>query len=89
MNELEKTASNFTTFYYAKLDDAEKRTELKDLYVRQANSIPKSCCADLFLSQTDTSMMTWEGDAILGQTNIVAKLAVSTVIIDAIDHEQP
>jgi hypothetical protein len=33
--------------------------------------------------------MTWEGDPILGQANIVTKLAVSTVIIDVIDHEQP
>jgi len=56
MNQLEKTAADFTAFYYAKVDDIEKRAELKDLY-------------------TEASVMTWEGDVILGQTNIVAKLA--------------
>jgi len=56
MDELQKTATDFTAFYYAKIDDAEKRAELKDLY-------------------NETSMMTWEGDPILGQANIVTKLA--------------
>jgi hypothetical protein len=41
MDELQKTATEFTAFYYAKIDDAEKRAELKDLYVRHANLIPK------------------------------------------------
>jgi len=38
--DLQKTATDFTTFYYAKIDDVEKRAELKDLYVRRGNPHP-------------------------------------------------
>jgi hypothetical protein len=40
MDELNKTATEFIAFYYAKIDDPEKRVELKDLYVRHANPHP-------------------------------------------------
>ena len=49
MNQpIEKTAADFTAFYYAKVDDVEKRAELKDLYVRHADfPFQKSCPPDL------------------------------------------
>ena len=78
MDELKNTGESFTTFYYAKMDDANTRAELKALYVRHAQ-VPNEHVVLISLSQNETSMMTWEGSPILGQTNIMEKLAVRTI----------
>lgn len=67
-------------YYYQTFDSVGKdRSSLGPLYVSMKNAgVDASIASSLYLTfQRENSMLSWEGEQIMGQTAIIAKLNVS------------